>query len=532
MYMEYYEAGTALSYAIGNELIHEKDNRNLKAFLIYFAITNRISMDVVDHVRDILDIKELQKPSKLKAKFRAIMEPIVSDLKKTIHFRNEEELFSILNKIIIPEWVFNTCEELFEIAPEIYIYKDRIYYIDSDNGSNHFRCVTTGDEMTIKGYSNDLQCEYNIRNRCMEKVNYTLSNKYSHILGFNKVNNHFYLRLKYTDEMYAEYYPDTNTEIIRPVKLIGLMGEFPVCRNDGKISVKVGHEIKSLMEYNPLETYSVMEDHIYVMPRYGMPTMFRPYKVFIDGEIVKTNRKEATQYVISAINRDVILSRMALLTDSENVKDDVDEIVLNIEYLKKYLEIDIEHCCSKEMRVYYFLLKLLSKYYAPDEDILDLLYILSDISKKSSDIVKNCFISESLYFLLEELEMAGKLNGMIKDINKLQSELMQRVYWTEEEIKNKYFRHFRTEEYIGFFSLENESVDANKCDIKDGIIIGDTVMGKNNEGGKEGCISYSIETGLFTIQYPRELSEPEKVKIMITFNLATKPCLFRAASTV
>lgn len=132
------------------------------------------------------------------------------------------------------------------------------------------------------------------------------------------------------------------------------------------------------------------------------------------------------------------------------------------------------------------------------------------------------FITKDIYWMLYEMNASEKLSKVIRDINKLRDLLMKDAFWTDEYVEETCAAS-ASGGCVGNFTLNGKDIEAEKYELKNGSLIGEMIVGglpKNEEGN----VSFSLETGLFEIQYSRELLMEERVIVENTFNLRGMPC--------
>lgn len=513
-------AGDCLSFGLGTELMTNMEfnmdvepNINLKAVVTYFALTYKISGTTA---RDIN--KELSQCahdfSQIKSKFIYISDLIVRDLKKYYQFADFDELVNQLNEILIPDWVFGTRGKLLQLFPQAYLLDELIYYMKEDEGRYYFRCVHISQVEELMRYSQDLFMDFDTDSIPEEEYNHTISNRYSEIIGFNEVSRIFYLRLHHTNMLYAEYHADTGQEIIYHNNCIGVIENMPIVKRDNQLCVAFGANDKCIKELDILEDYQVKNNMIYVYPAFNMPVMFRPYIVTPIGEIMEMPQKEVLEYVLEKIKsnicdyRDYFSGRgrdKSIFDDNKLSLDNMDSL------LKKY---DLMQ--NKIARMYHSLVRILKDYLPSDEDVIDYFFMLADVSKRMFKEGTLDFIQVSVFWCLYEFHSSGKLSGVINDIDKLKELLMQDVYWDDETIiREKGDRY--SGERIGYFFIDNNKVVSDIASIDEAICIGDMLMAPKKE--RPGIVALNLETGVYEIQYTRELTKGEVLTVLNVFHL-------------
>lgn len=518
-------AGDCLRCAFGHELLDHNDDtkKHLIAFIAYFGLENYIRRESVVELQGTLKVLE---DKNLRRKYSndiadKIIRILVNNLKRHFSFSNANEMFESIDNIFIPEWAFEKGLFLINLFPEVYLINDHIYYITERNDRCYFRRVAV-DEIRKLDEFNEEPCVEN------QTYSYTISCKYSDIIGFNLERQSLYLKLKNTANMHAEYYIKQHQEVLHPYPCLGILGDiFPVIKDGEGLSFIVDGSIKKIKDYDNLEHYDIRKDHIYVEAEESMPCIFKPYMLSIDGTRTELSYSSLARYIVDKISDDIASEddtfRFFRLLNKDKTRSGSGEIKepITLNYIKSLLE---EHNPEKNKvaRMYHFLTKLLSNYYEPDEDLLDLLYALSDASIRMKEDHIDGFISESIYWKLNELHFANKLKNTIKKPERLKEILLENAFWNDERLQKLRKNHAEDKTVkVGSFSFEKGILKANAVELNKAVIRGSRLCSPNDDNA--GSIDYDLETGFVEIAYKRMLDRNEMRKLVETFCIGEIP---------
>lgn len=509
--MRVYKAGDCLSYAIGNELLEFSFGENMIAFVSYFVLKGFLDRNITDDVNQILS-EVTDSDEEKKQQFLKLSKILVEGLKRKITFHNFDELHNELNKIMIPEWIFDNQQMVWKMFPQVFLVRDLIYYlVKGDEGRVYFRCIHVKKlrgafDVDADFWSEDEEFPF-------EETSRTISTKYAKILGFNEATMTFYLEFRYTNSLYAEYRLETNQEVIHHYHCYGIAdNKFPVIRDGDKVSVVVRNKKIPIKEVVGCENYEIKEKHIYVSPTYG--AMFRPYRMLFSGERVEISYAEAVKYILENIRRDAFdFSIKGFFWEKENNFMEQEDITLSLEYLENFLkeQYDLEE--NKEARIYYFIVQILKQYLPVEQDILDYFFLLGEVSKKMDEYYN--FLGEKIYWRLNELSLSGVLEENIKRLDQLRTVLLEDI--SDEDIPTE------DEEYVGYFQFDNTGkMNWHRVKTDEAICIGKMLLPEGGDG-KKGIVAYDIENGIYEIRYNRMLEKNEIREILAKFQINRIP---------
>lgn len=515
--MIFREAGECLSYALGNELIRgdekiNKHNYHLKAFITFFALKGYLTEDTIRKVQKLTKL-EIKGIVQLKNQFRELSKVLVKDLKKNFEFSDFTELITKLNKISIPNWVFEAKGTLFELLPQVYQVRDVIYYLTEVKGKYYFRCIHICEIDNVMNFEYDFFEDFDTDMVSYEETNHTISTKYSKVLGFNECTMTFYMKYRHSNKMYAEYHVDTKQEIVHYNKCYGVAeNRLPIIDKGENLSVAVGNNIKKIKKRDIREEYVVKSGYIYVYPTYRVPSMFRPYILLIDGERMDISSQEAFDYVMERIDNDIYDFTSLMYEDEETL----DASVFTLEYLDKLLDrkYDLEE--NKDARRYHFIVKILKKYLPADEDVIDYFLLLSDASKRLEKEKDIKFIDDDLFWRLNELHLTNQLAAVIKNKEEFKKVLLQDAYW-EEEITEDTYPLSISNEYVGYFDIKNGKIISFVEKIENAMCIGSMLLATWQD--KPGIVAYNLDSGAYEIRYNRELNKNEVQGILEAYHI-------------
>lgn len=523
--MEFMKAGECLSCGLGHELMKKDPTKqeNLKAFVTFFALKGYLSARTVEVVQEVVG-RDSNGGADLRARFIRLAKLFVEDFKKSFEFSDYEQLTNELNKINIPSWVFATKGRLLDMFPNAYLVNELIYYIVNDEGKRYFRCIHVANIKDMLKYRKDYYENFIVDMFSDDEINYTISTKYSEILGFNKETKTFYLKYRHTQAMYAEYHVDTKQEKICRYHCLGVVdNKFPIIEKDNCLAAVVGETVKKIKHKDVREKYEFTEGGILVLPAENYPIMFKPYILQIDGQRREISQNQVICFIWKQIQNDMHDFRVLVLNrEIERIEqhETPKDMVFSLEYLDDLLvgRLDLES--NKAARTYQSIVALLKKYLPSEEDVMDYLFLLAEVSKRLSEDVDERFIGEKTYWLLNELHSAGKLSKIITNKNKLKNKLLEGAYWTDERLKAEKSDEalgMKCFDYVGYFAFSKGKFDAHTVKISEALHIGDMMF--VNWADAPGAVAYNLEAGAFEIRYDRELSKKEVEKVLEAFGI-------------
>ena len=518
-----HKSGECLKYALGRELV-EKSNPNipshLDAFVAYFILTGKIDRKtgtMISLVRyaneDETDYHELHEE---------ISTLIIKELKKHFEFSSSDELFAVLDDIEIPDWAFDNGSLLIDMLPDVYLIKDKLYYIREKDGETLF----------MYGYPEHLDLEFEDDEGVVNEHD-IISRLYSEIIGYDPVFSAIYLRLKNMTGIYSAYYVDYDQEGFKHGECIGVLGGGKlILIEDGYLVMEICGIKERIKPVNDCEQYTVKEDHILVKPVSTAPRLFRPYHLMPDGSIEKSTYPERKAYIIGLIEDD-LRGHSGKDEMKELAIEYFDELALyfdNDEFTSDYLSGLIKaygHTEKKIVRNYLHLCQILGNCISKDHDILTELYMLGDVSRKMTEDVGPDFISDALCRAVDKLYMGGEFGKSIKNTNDLYEKLLTNVYWTEERFKDRPQQASTTQNMkIGGFDFDGKKIQLEGVGTTDFIVLGNLILPR--ACNTPGMVSYNMEAGRYEVRYGRLLSDAQKAKIIESFSLEDERYKFYA----
>ncbi len=509
-----HKSGECLKYALGREF-DEKNNPNipshLDAFVAYFVMIGKIDRKtgiMISLARyaneDETDYHELHEE---------ISTLIIKDLKKHFKFGSSDELFDVLDEIEIPDWAFDNGSLLIDMLPDVYLIKDKLYYIREKEGETLFMC----------GYPEHLDFNHEDDEDTVYEHD-IISRMYSEIIGYDPGFSWIYLRLKNTTGIYAVYYVDFGQEVFRHSECIGIQDRGKlVLIEDGYLVMDICGIKERIKPIDDCEQYTVKEDYILVKPAPTAPRLFRPYHLMPDGSIEKSTYSERKAYITGLIEDDL---------RGHTVEDEMKELAIeyfdelaqyfdNDEFTTDYLSDLVKaygHTEKKIVRNYLHLCQILGNCIGKDKDILTALYMLGDVSRKMSEDVGPDFISDTLCRAIDKLYVGGELGKSIKNTNDLYEKLLTNVYWTVERLKNRPQQTAPSQGFkIGGFDFDGEKILLEDVGTTDFIVLSNLILPK--ACNTPGVVSYNVEAGRYEIRYKRILYDIEQARVIEAFSL-------------
>ncbi len=502
--------GDCLSYGLTHELLDKKQSLGLSYFktvIVYMFLKKYMCSETVRKIRKVISAGQYGNMDS-KVLFENVLKLVAGELRKHFSFSTIEELFEVLNKEIVPEWIYRNYDKLFALLPEVCWLGKYLFFVEYKEPVHVLNKVWVE---AIRG--NALSCD-EIDDEYMRVISYT----YSKIIGSNETLGILYLQPANLFDMYAEYCVESNQERIHRNKCLGKVGNMLIIEDKGFLTVKAGKKLNRIKRLDPFESYEFIENEIYVTPKKEKPIYFKPYKLSLKGCELQVSYSEAKGYLWEELQdeRSGLFKKYLISSIVEENKSDFDEFTLgNIEdYYKKLTNLESD----RNARVCYFLIKILHKYMEREVDVLDYFYMFMDVSKRYDENTWSTGINERLYWRIEELEARGELEGCIYNIEKLKAALLEDAFWDDKRVsKEKTAELTSCKGKIGEFNLIKGNVDANAVNVKDGYYWGNTFL--YSIENRKGTVSYDVNLDRYTIRYPRILKHSEVERIVDAFDL-------------
>ncbi len=529
----YMHSGDFLKYGLTVELSEKNESeygpKHFMAFLVYYTLIgyiDKLSFSNIVHSFEkfnegIINTKEL---------YKNILEVLVKQLKKYYVFSNSTQMFEQLNTDSIPDWVLESMDVIVRFLPDAYLIDDSIFYIWNKHNSVLFRrvrceCAGLMDDFILDGCSE--QIDY---------PNYTISPNYSKILGIDRINKVLYLELKSTTLAFGEYYVEDGKETIINNKFIGMIkgknGQLtPLIEDDNSLLTKINGEYSGFDNKDFFKTYMIIGDELNVYSSPSKPSFSKPYILSLVDGLKDRSYMDCARFMITNIWRDIGKhSRyfMILLGDKKDKSFDINEdTVITLDYFERFIRDNLTRD-NTNSTIYLCLINLLRDHYKGDEDILDLLYLFGDLSKKMNPELNNMaetpIVSPRLCNCLVNLSKQHVLGNVIRDADKLCDTLNDCIYWDEKKIDQLHFETANNLPLIGYYDLSDGGISACTCNTGRGVILGGIIMlnpfmMKNKDGLYKGSVTYNLNTGQYDVQYNRKLSNEEKKKILDRFKI-------------
>ena len=277
--------GEVLDYGLREELknvnrVKDGDMLFLKSGIITMYFENLLDSNDVKKMRDLFN--NYKGGVNTDFVLEETMTIIVDALKNKIQFDDCEQMISALNNVEMKyPWVLSLCNNLFELIPEVVILGDKVFFMQRNTNSAQFCYMNLDDikteilrwyELKTSEYVVEVSSNYN----------------YKQMYGYNLKNRVIYLALADLDDVYVEYYIDTQQEKIIHNKCLGMVEEGLIIEKDGYLAYKKGEDIRLIKkaEYK-LENYSIDNNHIYVAP-ITQTSVLKPYWLSINGIAIPT----------------------------------------------------------------------------------------------------------------------------------------------------------------------------------------------------------------------------------------------------
>ncbi len=517
------KAGDCLQYALGQEIVGADSNKHdhLEAFIAYFTLIGVIDRKNLMILKDFAWHIERNAPS-FSEKYSYVVGILVEHLKKHYSFTDSFEMFRVLNKTIIPAWVFEAADIILCMLPDIYLIKDGLFYIQNGLEGELFRYTSTKSIDDLLTSYGDIGLDYETTAHC------TISTLYTEIVACNDKKREIYLRLKNSDDYFALYCVDYDQEILYPYKCLGVIdNEIPLLDLGTNIAIMQNDMITTIRPKNMRESYKTEKGAVLVTPFLDsdVPGFFEPYILQINGTTEPYRYEESVSFLTNSIEEELIRydSEDDLDMDEENaymiVDSDRDYSCFSLNYLYGVLA-SFSPEENRAALLYEKVVGILNKYVDEDEEILGLFYMLIDVSRRLEKNPGKNLLSEGLYNRLEMLDDNGLLEALINDVELAPKVLLEDAYWDDKQLAD-----FDAKENIqaqkskigGFKITKNKVITQNEEPMRKTIISKSVVPILSNE--YPGLIVYNLELGIYEIQYSRILTKSEKKKVAEAFNI-------------
>lgn len=519
------KAGECLRYALGKELCMGEVAgvpNHLNAFIVYMVLIGKIDRDSIGWIRYVAHRRE-SGGSDFQTFYRRLSKTIIRSLKNHFAFHDSESMIQALDEIVIPEWPFAESETIMRLFPDGYLVKDRLFFVMERNGGSYFKSVH------VRAVDDLLDCDEDI-NVGRGGSNYTISKNYSHIIAYDEKKKAFYLRLKSTMDMFAVYYVDDDCEAIYHHRCLGIIGNtFPVIEAGDYLSVIVNGKIKPIKDWKDFENYKMEKEYIRVEPAREKPTFFKSYKLMVDGRREEYPYDEQASFLVGKIEEHMNdnLGMIESLFSGRNsvvISDFVSKgQIISLEYLDKLIEkYDLED--NRIARMYHFLNKLIEEYLPKETDVLNHYYMFADVSRRLTEDMGTEFISEQLYWRMNELNLSGRLERVIHKVDALRDVLLEDAYWDDESILNRKREYDTSDGKVGYFEFDDSKMRSYSVLLDEGIAVENSLVMKDSY--LPGVVSFDLESGMFEIRYTRILNKKEKKIVAKTFMLEDNNCRF------
>lgn len=505
------KVGDCLSYGLTHELLDDNDSKKsyFKAACLFLYFNDFLTVTTIKKIKKQLEnqCKKLVIPEQF---FEVIFRLLMADMKSVVAFDDYKEMITKLNEYEVPRGFFRRASLLFLHLPNVIVSGNQLYFVQN---------VDT--EFTLVKYdiNTDLSDETEVDECFIE-----LSHSYSGIIGYNKEFEILYLRSICFSDIYVEYHIKSKQEKFVRGKAIGVIGGMIVLIKDNKLAVKIGEHIKDLKPASKLEMYIIENNDILVLPCFGEPAMFPPYRISLGGDIVNVSYQTSKQYLWKQMEDTMSFFRGIFDDESDEEEDDTLECeaeVLSLQYVEEYFNTNKNLERDDNARVCYLMCKKLGMYLDRGKDVLDYFYALLDASLRYEELVWNRYLSEKVYWRLIELETSGELQTCINDIGQFKEKLLEHAYWNDERIK-EIEEYTLPEGKIGFFEFsKNNKLIAVSVSKEEGVCVGGVIMMRGEF--RKGIVSFNYQMDKFEIQYSRLLSDKEIRKILKEFDLEDRP---------
>ena len=508
--------GDLLAYGLSEELHNinrakSGDMLYLKSSIIMLYFENLIKPNMVNKIRELL--KGYQAGIiKTEGVLETILNIIADSLKERFHFSNFEEMIEEINHLELEEaWVLSMSSEVFELIPDVCLIDEKLFFMKSEAERPTFGYLDT------EKLGNKVLYWYELKEN--EYV-VELSHNYSRIYGYNKEKSIIYLKPVALDDVYVEYHVATHQERIIHNQCLGMIDDILVIEVDGNLAFKRGEDISIIKEKNNFEAYTIDGKDIYVTPSVRQPGIFKPYWISINGLIIPSSYQEAVNYMWNLIKSLNTVFYDAFMSRGINMmgwcSDEVENGTFTLRALQDYFENKGNPENNKECRMFYFLVKTLSKYLDMDSDVLDYFYIIYDASRKCEKHFLKNSISQSLFLRIQELDASGQLEQCIYEPDKFRDVLLEDVYWTDERLKERW-NNASNSCMVGGFEINGDDIYTYTAPVNEGVFMGNLVM-MNGESHR-GIVAYNLDVDKFLIQYTRLMTEDELIEIVERFNI-------------
>lgn len=525
------KAGDCLKYSLTVELptrkTIENGKKHIMAFLNYFSLMGYIDKKSYIRLLGYISVRNLTVAEKKKL-YYPILETITRCLGRFYDASNSMELIKKLNSIEIPGWVFDNEKLLSMLAPDARILDDALFFLLDDIEGKLLYCIDVGELCRFR----DPEDVIELKAKLSENV---ISNGFTEILGIDPIDKILYMEVSRDKKTYVEIHIENEEMVVHNRRCFGVVydNEGRACpiveKNRSLVIIKNGEEI-ILERINRLFTYSVIAGNVRVCSRDGGPSFIKPYDIGVDGKKSNLSYREYARIILNEIWKDINQPTVnLLLRHNRNITKPSyptdDGSVLSISVLSPFIT-HAQKDTELTVKVYQRILRAIGECKNREDDILDLLYLFADISKK---MVKDLnskdgtqLFSFTFFHRLTDLGCTGELSKCIDDRDKLVEAFDNDIYWTEERIDT--FLMMEEDSKIGVFDITDKGVEFVKCSTQKGVILGDLIIMNPKSMDEKymnysGRVSYNMFNSKYFIQYDRMLSENEKKQVLEQFEI-------------
>lgn len=505
---------TSITYMILNRIIRNKTINGICLQLLFADIYGTKIEKVKDSIFELIS-DDVQK-------------------KENIIFNEAEELIKALNEYEIPEWYFSFGYDLFnKIADEgMFVDDGYLYYIIYEGNRYAF----------VKKCIDSLEIERSLDNQYMiEEIGYG----FSFISSYDYVRKKVYLKRINQKDFFYIYDLTTNDYRFYPHSLYIIYDGIPyVITQDKYFAYIDGDVIHKIKEYYSYENYIFINDYIFVAPKKIFKRFFYPYCVTMDGKKIDAGLDFASEHLWKFI---VDIIGITDKSDDCLLDEKIDSLFLDIPRPKKitinfFIEL-FKRFDSKfedktkieNLLIFYDICKKLSEIINPDDDITKLLYVLIDVNRIISDEEDDFFPVSKLFSRIEEIRLVKeKTDEFYKayndgDYDAVRNVLLDDIEVDEEKISKKNSKQMRegiinssrnSKGKIGIFKFQNNRIKKNVIDKNEGTVIGNLVIPYLKGVEYDGFISYDSYSDIYEITINQSISESQKKRIIMGYDLA------------
>ena len=509
-----YKLGEALKYTLLYELKAPQENRSLDCFktaICCMFLEGIIGDNTVRFFQKyflsvVYDEYDYEEMCRLMAVNLMEDEAFRNYVKGTSGFL---EALDALEKVTIKYWIAEIRDKLFKIIPHARYRGDELYFFEKNDRYPSL----------MKIYTHNIFNEWDF-----DDAKYKLSDKYYGFIDYKTETNDqgFYYTYTHSKYHYCKYNDNEQQEMLCRGVVLGFAGDALVKADihEEELWVKYvmpGNEIL-LEKYDENKNYEVTPEYILVSFKIETRVCEKPYRLYYDGTKKECSYSERKNYLWQRLCPVIICElqhiRMTIIRHEilkrEMHKEPPKKFTIRYFdelFQRKYMIKEAEENSSidnfKEM------LAIINRFINKDDDILELLYVLMDVSFRTKRTSKEIvFPDNELISGLVRLKALGQLEELLSSPELLKGELLlwlgKKLEKTQESRKLK----------LGTFCIKDDELQYDLYALEKCIVLGGMMIPPTKK--YESVISLDLNTGIYYFHHNGDISED---KVERLFNL-------------